>query len=108
LGGDTIPFVHQDKINDALTLAIKEWKKDQESMGDDSTEQVFDSTAFIDNYKQVARGNLIEQGVQSPFTVYIGTFVKILPLKLLCQIYFKFYRITTQLLYISFWYKRFR
>lgn len=69
--GDTIPYVLTSKINGALDSAYKEWQKDLELMGEDSTEQEFDSTSFIDNFKQMQRGKLIEQGMYKVLLKYI-------------------------------------
>jgi hypothetical protein len=71
--GDTIPYVLSSKINGALDSAYKEWKKDSELMEDDSTEQEFDSTLFIDNFKQMIRGKLIEQGMYKVLLKYIDS-----------------------------------
>jgi hypothetical protein len=69
--GDTIPYVLSSKINGALDSAYKEWKKELETMGEDSTEQEFDSTSFIDSFKQMMRGKLIEQGMYKVLLKYV-------------------------------------
>lgn len=60
-GGDTIPYITNGKISIAIDSAYKEWKRELDQMEDDSTEQVFDTTAFIDSYKSSTREKLIEQ-----------------------------------------------
>ncbi|OGU61242.1 MAG: hypothetical protein A2X64_06685 [Ignavibacteria bacterium GWF2_33_9] len=70
--GDTIPYVLQKRVDVALDSAYKEWEKDLQSMEDDSTEQDFDSLAFINYYKASLRGSLIEQGMYKVLVRYLS------------------------------------
>jgi hypothetical protein len=71
--GDTIPFVQNRKIQDALDSAYIAWVDELPIIDGDSIEFSFDSLAFIEDYKSKARENMIEKSLTKVLVQYIDS-----------------------------------
>ena len=71
--GDTIPFVQNRKIQDALDSAYIAWVDELPIIDGDSIEFSFDSLAFIEDYKSKVRENMIEKSLTKVLVQYIDS-----------------------------------